>query len=527
MSKRLRIVALFVVCLFSLSAAAATPQLTILEAEQNKIILTVTTDKPKIGITIENGSKEEVTFDLLVSPLRDPNGQTAAVKIDSNTNTIKIAGKTLQPVTLTADLPANVTYTAKIRFAFAEGIIAGPTLEVTRSTPVSSITVGAIPSLEVKVPLFGKQKKEFCVDVTETGGAEQDLRPVLKSVELKVSDTKSVQDHASLTDSEVEPCKPAVARVTPPKIKARESPPVKLTLQGIRHAGEFKATLAFTDARGVASATSTKDFTIFARESTWLALILIALGVIASALLRIYLTKIRPLMLVEHRVALIFETLDEMQSRFEDTEENEPAINLIKRTRDNVTTRWNVLNKTGRAGGTTEFDVYDDKLQLLDTWLDLFQRRNDVPSALLTDYKARMKAAAQIIDRTSATSADIAAKLADLQSLHAEIDKMPPDKPEAVVDFGDLFVIGKSAEELKKKGAPKSIANRITRHDILAFVVGLLIAFALGWKVLYQPDLTWGGWADYIPALLWGFGMHQFTSGGISTIWAEIRKVVT
>ncbi|MEO7272901.1 MAG: hypothetical protein ABI211_12955, partial [Vicinamibacterales bacterium] len=59
-------------------------------------------------------------------------------------------------------------------------------------------------------------------------------------------------------------------------------------------------------------------------------------------------------------------------------------------------------------------------------------------------------------------------------------------------------------------------ASRILWIDLGIAAVAVLIAGVLGLRALWLPNLTWGGWDDYVIAALWGLGLHQFTFAGIS-----------
>jgi hypothetical protein len=63
----------------------------------------------------------------------------------------------------------------------------------------------------------------------------------------------------------------------------------------------------------------------------------------------------------------------------------------------------------------------------------------------------------------------------------------------------------------------------IDRIDGLVSLVALVVASLLGVTVLWSPNPTWGGWDDYIIAVLWGLGFHQFTYTGLSAVTDRLR----
>jgi hypothetical protein len=60
--------------------------------------------------------------------------------------------------------------------------------------------------------------------------------------------------------------------------------------------------------------------------------------------------------------------------------------------------------------------------------------------------------------------------------------------------------------------------------DILVSAVIAAIAVFLGMKTLLFGSLTWGGWADWATAFLWGLGMHQFSFDGVNTLAQKFSK---
>jgi hypothetical protein len=52
------------------------------------------------------------------------------------------------------------------------------------------------------------------------------------------------------------------------------------------------------------------------------------------------------------------------------------------------------------------------------------------------------------------------------------------------------------------------IVRKLQVSDWIFDFVVLLIASVLGISLLWLTDATWGGVEDYIPAFLWGLGLH-------------------
>lgn len=75
-----------------------------------------------------------------------------------------------------------------------------------------------------------------------------------------------------------------------------------------------------------------------------------------------------------------------------------------------------------------------------------------------------------------------------------------------------------SANELDRPGATIATARSLTRYDILASLVVLIVATLVGLQTLWINDPTWGGWGSYLTAFASGFALDQFTHAGIQAL---------
>jgi hypothetical protein len=55
----------------------------------------------------------------------------------------------------------------------------------------------------------------------------------------------------------------------------------------------------------------------------------------------------------------------------------------------------------------------------------------------------------------------------------------------------------------------RAINKLINRRDLYFMAAIWLTATVLGLNLLWLPDPSWGGWGDWLVALLWGLGLHQ------------------
>jgi hypothetical protein len=517
MARTLRASALLLFVCTLPAFAAVKHDLVILEADNTKLPLTVTQRDVAIAITIENRG-DKTTVKLLKSALRDPQGKEYPLELlppELLSAKGMPIGKFRQIVaTLKATLPVTVKYTGSLRFAYSDQIVPAAALEITRNASASVVTLGDLTGKRVELPWRGEQNVDINVELTESGGNAHELTPALKSFVYKPDATHSVESFAEIVDA------------SPVTVEPNGTAKQTVTLKGIRKAGEYLATIAYGQ-NGITSAGATKSVAIFAREKWRVAVAIILAGILAAFLLRIYLTRIRPLLVSETRIALILQTLREKRSGL-----TGEALALVERMHARVKERWDMLVDSNRAAGTTEFDIYDRKLPLLSTWLDHFRKQNEVPAAFRATFNARMKAAAQVLDRTTATADEVTASQSDLDKLYADIEEARrvqtkgPGVTDAIPDI-ELDFGGKSAADLDEEKAAAWLRLRTRFFDVITLLASTAIALLLGFKILYYGDLTWGGWPSYLAAFLWGFGMHTFTSGGVSAIWSEIRKVAT
>ena len=63
-----------------------------------------------------------------------------------------------------------------------------------------------------------------------------------------------------------------------------------------------------------------------------------------------------------------------------------------------------------------------------------------------------------------------------------------------------------------------AITRAVRGIDWLSLLIAALVATLLGIKTLWSPNPAWGGWEDWLVAVLWGLGLHQFTFAGVSAL---------
>ena len=74
------------------------------------------------------------------------------------------------------------------------------------------------------------------------------------------------------------------------------------------------------------------------------------------------------------------------------------------------------------------------------------------------------------------------------------------------------------------------LTKRLSIFDLLVTLVVLLVAVFFGLKLLWSDTPTWGGWNDYLTAILWGLGLHQVSgvaTQGVAGIAAKLSPTST
>jgi hypothetical protein len=71
--------------------------------------------------------------------------------------------------------------------------------------------------------------------------------------------------------------------------------------------------------------------------------------------------------------------------------------------------------------------------------------------------------------------------------------------------------------------AAARLSRDLKRWNLIVSAFIAFIAVLLGLKI-WAADPTWGEVDDFLAAVLWGLGLHQFTFDGISGLAAKVMK---
>ncbi|MBZ4422985.1 hypothetical protein [Myxococcus sp. RHSTA-1-4] len=147
-------------------------------------------------------------------------------------------------------------------------------------------------------------------------------------------------------------------------------------------------------------------------------------------------------------------------------------------------------------------------------------------------------------------------KLADAQVAYEEVRARYEDRVKDLTKAGQLSWMGAEAPAVPAPGAPPAgvslgalpdalsqslrlvmtpvlerrapaevmawIGKRLLVADFLIMLITLLVASVVGLNLLWVNDPLWGGWGDWLVALLWGFGLHQIAHPGLAPLIQRI-----
>jgi len=170
-----------------------------------------------------------------------------------------------------------------------------------------------------------------------------------------------------------------------------------------------------------------------------------------------------------------------------------------------------------------------DKIRLTSLKADEQKAQNDkveaalklagVCSAQIANHE--FTAATQTFEQMRATVLEVAVTVkSGGQSMGHETAVMAS---RAVAGAGASLVLGPIAGAVESIPEPPQrialsvaeIDKRIQRNEkIFTLAIGV-ISILLGVKLLWLPSPTWGDWADYVTAFLWGLGLHQVSGAAL------------
>lgn len=193
---------------------------------------------------------------------------------------------------------------------------------------------------------------------------------------------------------------------------------IKFTLAGITQAGRYDATVRL---RGDAYQGKDVAVTVYAREPGWLAVVLIAFGLLVSIGLRTFANFTRPRQQNEQRAATLFA---ELQQAGMEASGDEISVGLVQQVRRDLTNFWNDLLAKGELTDLAALDVFDLRVGLLPSWITLRKRVQALkPATVQRKFSDDLDSVRIVLTNRAATSDDINAQVKVLDGMPVAIDR--------------------------------------------------------------------------------------------------------
>jgi hypothetical protein len=286
----------------------------------------------------------------------------------------------------------------------------------------------------------------------------------------------------------------------PINLNGGERRPLILEVLDLNRPGHYRAKLSLNSAD---STPVTASIDLLVRRPIWLAMVLIAVSVVLSEVLRVYY-KNRFRLIYRVRISEAADLLKQLRERLRAKprldEREEATFNTLRVQLD----YW--YEKTWRSvdeAELTEFlTLFAGKLRwIVGYWVEL---RHLKPTKV--DHIRKLEEIRQFIERSKAASNN------ELKNARSALEQIEREINE------ERRTWNVSAAPLDRPGITgaiptyKNVRNRLLVFELITTSVLLAIAVMLGTYLIYLTDYTWGSWSDFFVAVLWGFGLH--TVGG-------------
>jgi hypothetical protein len=370
-------------------------------------------------LTVENRGPAEVKkLEVIVSSFVSPGGDSVSPTLsitNSQTSeaapgssvTIDVPAGGSVPLRLEAVLPKAATYRAVVRLVSGGKVLVNFPIEIARTKSQQPVEIGDLPAAQVTAGfLHGVFSHSFQATAYSTGGTAVLHPPVLQSATRKPKSDSAAGVAASL---QLGPGSPVTVAPGPPQ----EVPFKILNLQG---PGRYDATIRFP-ASGYQPIE--KTVTVYVRDSAWVAVMWIALGVLVSLLVHAYTARIRPRLVVQQRVSAMFADLNALQTH---AGGDEASRELVQQVSNNIANRWDELGRKRRAPTAEEFDLFDEIVQNLRPWIELRRQLLATrPASISRKLMPALEKAKGAFTRADPVAADVQASVKDLEDLPAKI----------------------------------------------------------------------------------------------------------
>ncbi|WP_224995946.1 hypothetical protein [Cesiribacter sp. SM1] len=345
--------------------------------------------------------KENVdSINIQVLALKAPDGSivNSDWKIDGQLfkNPFKLAALSSLKLTISATLPNTGTYTSSIILIYGGRAWPIP-LTIERLSPEPSIVVSDIES--VKSISVGSEDVMVRVRLTENAGKVVKLsKPSLSSLSLVQSDKNRVQANYSSLVTLNE--KGDV--LTNVNINPRETINLILAIKELHQSGEFNGILTFS---GPDVNSLNKAFTIYKKESWWLASFFISLGVLISYLLRLYIRTIRPVLIRRHQVEIVMAELEDVARIIKNYElKEQEVLQLLRQRLNEVDENIKKFSDTDAAAIIKEIHI---KLDIFHNWVKGRRTIASLQPALQKQFSGKLDAIENLLRKSNPSENEI------------------------------------------------------------------------------------------------------------------------
>jgi hypothetical protein len=393
------------------------PTLTFVEAPSGAYSV-ASADSPdvQITLTLQNTATKAAAMPIAVAKPKFAIAGHAPIEATSIAAPATVAPLSLQPLTLTVKLPDIAVYRGTLWLTYGGGktrkILSLP-LEVTRTRKALNVDVADLTGEVAQVSTFsGSDPVRVVAHIQNNDTQPIPLRaPLVRSVTYKPK-----------SDSQVATVAPGQVTVRfedtnqPPTLKPDADTPVRMVIDGITHAGRYDATIRLGSA---GTATVDKTLTVYAREGRGLFFAFVLLGMLASALYRVYTSVLRPRLQLEQRMSAVLQDLgDYIRLAGDDTE----AVAFLQNLRAQLSSSYDQLARTGTLVGSTATDTFPTRVALAGQWLERWKGIADVrPVSVRDAFRDKLRDVAKALVDPATT--DLAAQQTTLGTMPEELDK--------------------------------------------------------------------------------------------------------
>lgn len=402
----------FLAGMHATAAAQGATDLVVAEAANGIVKVATPAAEVTVTLTVVNTSNKTITGIVAqVAPFSDATGAHTPVHMDSSSFTLeaftsrslKLSGSLQQPGVHVAKLWLGVGATAQVT-----------SIEITRTEKPAVVTISALQPFAVVASWWGANTSpEQRLKATLAGGSGEFTLPAPELQVLYKPDDKVTLAAPGVT------LHPATAQHSF-ELQANRSVEVPVAFTGFPSAGRYEATLKFAQP---ASAPETRTVTIYVRDHWLVAALWITLGVLVAFVLRVYGAVLAPRLALETRVAAVFEQLTAAQSAAQRNDDITGA-SVVAQVHDALAARWNTLASNGRLVGSTDLDLYEAKIPLLTTWLQLRSwLRMELPPATYALARDALAAVQAVLVNPAAAGTDVSAQSTALAGLPFRLEQ--------------------------------------------------------------------------------------------------------